>query len=104
MQPSFLFKCKYYNRSFVLQAKESINLNNTHNTFRAAQTVDEESSYSSSYSSFFKTDTGSGSNDDSNVPENKVIKRAEVTMTNCLLLIIILSIFRIRGKSPEHVL
>ncbi|XP_071052691.1 period circadian protein isoform X2 [Onthophagus taurus] len=33
------------------------------------QAVDEESSYSSFYSSFLKTDTGSGSNDDSNNPE-----------------------------------
>ncbi|KAF2905946.1 hypothetical protein ILUMI_00229 [Ignelater luminosus] len=32
---------------------------------------DEESSYSSFYSSFLKTDTGSGSNDDSNGAENK---------------------------------
>lgn len=32
---------------------------------------DEESSYSSSYSSFFKTDTGSGSNDDSNTVDGQ---------------------------------
>lgn len=34
-------------------------------------TGDEESSYSSFYSSFLKTDTGSGSNEDNNNPEVK---------------------------------
>ncbi|XP_018579022.1 period circadian protein isoform X2 [Anoplophora glabripennis] len=44
--------------------------NNTFNNNN--QTNDEESScYSSSYSSFLKTDTGSGSNDDSNIMENR---------------------------------
>ncbi|XP_019867185.1 period circadian protein isoform X2 [Aethina tumida] len=36
--------------------------------------IDEESSYSSSYSSFLKTDTGSGSNDDSNIMDSKTTK------------------------------
>lgn len=41
-----------------------ISSNKGNHTYRVQQ--DEESScYSSSYSSFFKTDTGSGSNDDS---------------------------------------
>ncbi|GJQ70192.1 per [Trypoxylus dichotomus] len=42
--------------------------------YRDSQAGDEESSYSSFYSSFLKTDTGSGSNDDSTNAENKTIK------------------------------
>ncbi|KAK9736489.1 Period protein 2/3C-terminal region [Popillia japonica] len=41
--------------------------------YRDSQAGDEESSYSSFYSSFLKTDTGSGSNDDSTNAEIKTI-------------------------------
>lgn len=43
---------------------------------------DEESSYSSFYSSFLKTDTGSGSNDDSNGTENK--NKSDDNVSKCL--------------------
>ncbi|CAH0556603.1 unnamed protein product [Brassicogethes aeneus] len=44
---------------------------NRKNTSYHHQNIDEGSSYSSSYSSFLKTDTGSGSNDDSNNMDSK---------------------------------
>lgn len=45
--------------------------------------IDESTSYYSSsyeYSSFLKTDAGSGSNDDSNMPENKFSKTDYVSI------------------------
>lgn len=47
-------------------------------------TGDEESSYSSFYSSFLKTDAGSGSNEDNNNPEIKTEKDDKVWWCNCL--------------------
>lgn len=45
--------------------------------------IDESTSYySSSYSSFLKTDGGSGSNDDSTMPENKCSKKDYVSIEN----------------------
>ncbi|KAJ8978518.1 hypothetical protein NQ317_002422 [Molorchus minor] len=67
-------KLVVYKYFFILQLKEAIKnnyfLNSNNNNI-----VDEESScYSSSYYSFLKNDTGSGSNDESNIMENKARK------------------------------
>ncbi|XP_063903185.1 period circadian protein isoform X3 [Zophobas morio] len=43
--------------------------------FRQNNVIDDESCFSSSYSSFLKTDYGSGSNDDTNVTESRIVKK-----------------------------
>ncbi|KAI4465112.1 period circadian protein [Holotrichia oblita] len=51
--------------------------------YRDSQAGDEESSYSSFYSSFLKTDTGSGSNDDSTNAESKTTKSNDYARQKC---------------------
>lgn len=60
-----------------LQANESADLKNE-TKYRESRIIDEESSYSSFYSSFLKTDPGSGSNDDSNNMDSKANKSDDV--------------------------
>lgn len=59
-----------------LQAHNHSRASNIQSNYCIRQPVDEDSSYSSSYSSFFKTDTESGN--DSNAAENKAIKSDNV--------------------------
>lgn len=59
--------------------------NKQDNKYRDSQTGDEESSYSSFYSSFLKTDTGSGSNDDSINTENRTVRSNEVSCIDLFL-------------------
>jgi hypothetical protein len=55
------------------------NLNQRSPIFRDTHVIDDESCFSSSYSSFLKTDYGSGSNDDANGSENKTSQSNEVS-------------------------
>lgn len=61
----------------ILQVQESVEMrleNSNRNCSNNYQIDESTSYYSSSYSSFLKTDAGSGSNDDSCLPENRSTK------------------------------
>lgn len=70
------------NLLIALQTAESNDLKSQINQYRDTQAGDDESSYSSFYSSFLKTDTGSGSNDDCNNMENQTNKSDDVSWHN----------------------
>ncbi|XP_068903032.1 period circadian protein isoform X3 [Tenebrio molitor] len=62
-------------------ANKMNNLNQRSPIFRDTHVIDDESCFSSSYSSFLKTDYGSGSNDDANGSENKTSQSNEASRT-----------------------
>lgn len=93
-------------RSFVFTLQNcEIEIKQTQaNIYRESQVVDEESSYSSFYSSFLKTDTGSGSNDDSNNADTKA-KSDDVTYFPSKIWLSIKEIFLFQNKwqkSPQY--
>lgn len=59
------------NRFFVIQVIEKTTVQQKTNRERSVEGDEESTSNSSFYSSFLKTDTGSGSNEDTNNPDVK---------------------------------
>lgn len=96
------------NLLIALQTAESNDLKSQINQYRDTQAGDEESSYSSFYSSFLKTDTGSGSNDDCNNMENQTNKSDDVSWHNLkamwmINIFVFLDDFRIVGRKTKVV-